>query len=418
MGVESTPPSPALSKAVKSPKSGLVSAPPPAPATACPSCDAKLLTAMAPHLWASPKALTDLLLPNASNVVDFSYYKTARPLPQCMRLAGGKAYMRKIHDTITAQLVEKKSAVVVGTSGVGKTMFVWLEVAQRLTRSEPCAWLLHDAVVLIRSAAAEVIPLTSLSDMTGFENAILFVDWSLSLEAASPRLHMLRPEAYALLEFCKGIIMATGPFEERWSDLQARWLPTMHVVVIPPWSFHEVHDGASVLMAFDSPVTVKRLVERFGSIPRTLLSILAHGPTHGDAIWEQFLLLIRRSPEGARGLRRFSETRGAVSFPALPAELLLLYLICPADPEDLTWENSRCLLRSTDVIKIVQERSTEEFQAERSPQPRASMPLTPAMMAAIATQQQAHARTPSQTSPGLPLRTPQTGLMGSLPLFP
>lgn len=257
MGAESVPPSPALSKPAKSPKvayAGIV--------TAFPSCDARLLAAMAPHLWGSPKALdTDLVLPTASNVLDFaSAYKSAHPLPQCMRLTNGKVYMRKIHDVVSAELMDAKSAVVVGTTGVGafstavrrrrltsvagKTMFLWLEVAQRLTRSQPCAWLLHDSVVLIRSAAAETIPFASLTDTSGFEEAILYIDWSLALEVSGPRPHALRPEAYALVEFCKGVVMATGPFEERWTELQTRWLHTLNIIVMPPWTFHEVHDGA------------------------------------------------------------------------------------------------------------------------------------------------------------------------------
>ncbi|KZV88765.1 hypothetical protein EXIGLDRAFT_838953 [Exidia glandulosa HHB12029] len=419
MGAESVPPSPAPSKPSKSPRIAGGSI-----ATAFPSCDARLLAAMAPHLWGSPKALdTDLVLPTASNVLDFaSAYKAAHPLPQCMRLTNGKIYMRKVHDIISAQLMDAKSAVVVGTSGVGKTMFLWLEVAQRLTRSQPCAWLLHDSVVLIRSAAAEVLPFASLTDTSGFEEAILYIDWSLALEVAGPRPHVLRPEAYSLIEFCKGVIMATAPYEERWSELQTRWLHTLNVVVMPPWSFHEVHDGASTLMSFNSPTTVNRLVDRFGSIPLTIMSILSYGPTHSDAIWNQLLLAVRRHPEGARGLRQFMDTSGALSYPILPKDLLTIFLISPGDFEDLSWENSRCVLRSHELTKTVQERANEEYAAERVAlrprQSHAQLPLSPAMLAAAAPQTHVH-QTPHVT-PGLQVKTPymKAGVNGSLPLFP
>ena len=129
----------------------------------------------------------------------------------------------------------------------GKSLFLWLDFAQRLTRSEPCAWILHDSIVLIRSARAEVIPFAALGDddTPGLEDVMLFVDWTLQIEAAGPREHVLKPEILALLEFCKGIIMASGPYEERWRELKERWMPSLSAYVMPPWSFHEIHDGAT-----------------------------------------------------------------------------------------------------------------------------------------------------------------------------
>jgi len=77
---------------------------------------------MAPHLWASPKALSELIMHSANNVLDFSHYQKEinGPLPQCMRLTNGRVYMRKVFDVLGALIIDSKFAVVAGSAGVGK----------------------------------------------------------------------------------------------------------------------------------------------------------------------------------------------------------------------------------------------------------------------------------------------------------
>ncbi|KAH7096427.1 hypothetical protein BKA62DRAFT_719666 [Auriculariales sp. MPI-PUGE-AT-0066] len=364
----------------------------PAPvAHAFPSTEARLLAAMAPHLWASPTALAELVMHNSNNVLDFSHYQRdiQGPLPQCMRLTNGRIYMRKVFDVLGALIIESKFAVIAGSAGVGKSMFLWLDFAQRITRSEPCAWVLHDAVVLIRSAKAEIIPLATLTDddTPGLDEVMLFV--------------------LALLEFCKGIIMATGPYEECWHDLKQRWMPTLGVYVMPPWSFHEIHDGATTLMNFNSPALVNRLMDRFGTVPHDIFTILALGPTHGDAMWTAHEKSMKRFPEGIRGLRRFADTSGPTSFTVLPKYIHPIFLSCPCDPSDLTWESSRCLLRSSELNKTISERAADEFTAAQNgaaaiPPSRANQPPQPQMTA------HHYRESPQSSTAGIPLQLPPT----------
>lgn len=153
------------------------------------------------------------------------------------------------------------------------------------------------------------------------------------------------------------------------------------------------------------------------------MSILSYGPSHSDALWNQLLLAVRRNPEGARGLRRFVDTSGALSFSFIPRELQTLFLITPIDPEDLSWESSRCILRSQELTKTVQERANEEYAAERAGmRSHAPLPLSPAMLAVTNAQAHPHphAHHTPHVTPGLPLKSPyaKVGPNGSLPLFP
>jgi hypothetical protein len=119
-------------------------------------------------------------------------------------------------------------------------------------------------------------------------------------------------------------------------------------------------------MNFNSPGVVNRLMDRFGTIPFDIFTILAYGPGHGDAYWNSHTAAIKRFPDGARGVRRFIDTSGPLSFTVIPRVAHEIFLLCPSDPSDFSWESSRCLMRSTELKKSIEERSGDEYTSSQA----------------------------------------------------
>ena len=95
------------------------------------------------------------------------------------------------------------------------------DVAQRISRAEPVVWILHDAVVLVTSADAEVFALEQAlpRDLRTGElaDALVYLDFTPAIEECGV------PRAYfALSELCRSIVLATRPVPSRWAHLETR----------------------------------------------------------------------------------------------------------------------------------------------------------------------------------------------------